>query len=105
MAKDTLLKAAELDKQLVALNASGSGAWSIEKERLHRHYEFSDFSTAFAFMMQVAMVCETLDHHPKWTNVWNIVEVDLLTHRSGGITQLDFKMANRMESIAGQYFQ
>ncbi|MEH6638451.1 MAG: 4a-hydroxytetrahydrobiopterin dehydratase [Porticoccaceae bacterium] len=103
MAKDTLLEPAQLDSSLAVLNADALEPWTLDDGKLHRRYKFSSFSTAFAFMTQAAMVCEVMDHHPKWTNVWNMVEVDLLTHRSKGITLLDVELATAMEQIARQY--
>ena len=103
MAKDTLLETAQLNSHLEALNAAALDPWMLDDGKLHRRYKFSSFSTAFAFMTQAAMVCEVMDHHPKWTNVWNMVEVDLLTHRSKGVTLLDIEMATAMEQIAKQY--
>lgn len=103
MAKDSVLEAQDLDRQVTALNAQSKEPWVLENGRLHRRYKFSNFSTAFAFMVQVAMICEAMDHHPRWTNVWNVVEIDLLTHRARGITLLDIEMAAEMEQIARQY--
>jgi pterin-4a-carbinolamine dehydratase len=39
------------------------------------------------------------------TNVWNVVEIDLLTHRSKGITTLDFEMSAAMEKFASIYLK
>lgn len=103
MAKDTLLQQAQLDEHISALNIDALEPWVVKGGKLHRGYKFSSFSVAFAFMTQVAMVCEAMDHHPKWTNVWDTVEVDLLTHRAKGITLLDFELAVAMEKIAKVY--
>ncbi len=74
--------------------------WSIEAGKLHREYRFADFSEAFAFMTRVAMAAEQLDHHPEWSNVYNRVVVDLTTHDSGGISQSDLDLADRMDLFA-----
>ena len=100
-----LLEAAELDANLSALNAKALESWVIADGKLHRRYKFPSFSAAFGFMAQVALVCEVMSHHPKWTNVWNVVDIDLLTHRAGGITSLDFEMAAAMEEIAALYLK
>ena len=104
MAKNVpLLDAGELETRLAELNAEALENWTIVDDRLHRRYKFDDFGPAFGFMTQAALVCETMSHHPKWTNVWNVVEIDLLTHRAQGITSLDFELATAMERIARQY--
>lgn len=75
--------------------------WSVASGKLHRQFQFADFSQAFAFMTRVAMVAEQMNHHPEWCNVWNKVAVDLGTHDAGGITQRDFELAAKMNQIAG----
>ena len=57
--------------------------WEEKNNALYRKFEFKDFSEAFAFMTRVALAAEKMDHHPKWTNVWNTVEVWLSTHDAG----------------------
>ena len=52
-------------------------------------------------MARAALVAEKMDHHPEWTNVWNRVEVTLSTHSAGGLTELDVKLAEAMDKIAG----
>jgi len=100
-----LLESAELDASLSALNAKALEDWIVVDGKLHRRYKFPSFSAAFGFMAQVALVCEVMSHHPKWTNVWNLVDIDLLTHRAGGITSLDFEMAEAMEGVAALYLK
>ena len=74
--------------------------WSVKDGKLHRDYEFEDFTHAFGFMAASATVIEKLNHHPEWFNVWNKVRVDLTTHDSGGITKRDFDLAQGMERLA-----
>jgi 4a-hydroxytetrahydrobiopterin dehydratase len=75
--------------------------WTLHKGKLHREYKFADFVEAFGFMASAALVAERLNHHPEWFNVWNTVEVDLITHDAGGITAKDFELAAAMERLAG----
>ncbi|MCB1418531.1 MAG: 4a-hydroxytetrahydrobiopterin dehydratase [Notoacmeibacter sp.] len=70
---------------------------------IHRTYSFHDFSEAFAFMTQVALVAEKMDHHPEWFNVYRTVDVTLSTHSAGGVTRLDLSLARRMDEIALHY--
>ena len=74
--------------------------WSIEGGKLHREFRFGDFSEAFGFMSRAALAAESMNHHPEWFNVWNRVVVDLQTHDAGGLTELDFELARRMNAIA-----
>lgn len=75
--------------------------WTVTNGKLHREFQFKDFSEAFGFMTRAAMVAEQMNHHPEWRNVWNKVVVDLNTHDAGGITQRDFELAARMNQLAG----
>ena len=71
------------------------------RDAIQRTFKFKDFSEAFGFMARAALVAEKMDHHPEWTNVWNRVDVTLSTHSAGGLTDLDLKLAEAMDKIAG----
>ena len=74
--------------------------WQEKNNTLYQKFEFKDFSEAFAFMTRVAMVAEKMNHHPKWTNVWNTVEVWLSTHDAGDIvTDKDRKLADKIDAL------
>ena len=90
----------KLDEASVAQRLKTIPAWSIENGKLHREFKFVDFVSAFGFMTQVALVAESMNHHPEWSNVWNRVVIDLTTHDSGGLTDLDFDLAARAETLA-----
>ncbi len=87
---------------LQSLNAGvGTGTpWTIQDGKLHKTFQFCDFSAAFGFMTRVALAAEAMDHHPDWCNVYKTVRVDLNTHDAGGLTELDFGLAERMDKLA-----
>ena len=70
--------------------------WRIKDEKLFRVLRFKDFNKAIEFMNQVAITAEVMDHHPEWSNVYNKVEIYLVTH-SEGITQLDIDLAREID--------
>jgi 4a-hydroxytetrahydrobiopterin dehydratase len=74
--------------------------WTVKNGKLHREYEFPDFSHAFGFMAAAATGIEKMNHHPEWSNVYDKVTVDLTTHDAGGITHLDFDLAKLLEGFA-----
>ena len=76
--------------------------WEIVDGKLHRVFEFADFSEAFGFMARAALVAEKSDHHPEWRNVYKTVEVVLSTHDAGGVTARDIALARAMNAIASQ---
>lgn len=86
----------EVDRALAELPG-----WSRREGKLHKEFRFDDFSQAFGFMARVALVAEKMNHHPDWSNGYNRVVVDLVTHDAGGLTKNDVELARRMEAIAG----
>ncbi|OWY67364.1 4a-hydroxytetrahydrobiopterin dehydratase [cyanobacterium TDX16] len=89
------LSEAELKKALGELSG-----WSIEAEKLHRQYQFKSFVEAFGFMSSLALVAESMGHHPEWFNVYNRVTIDLTTHDAGGITAKDVELARKANQLA-----
>lgn len=82
--------------QIIKLNHM----WQETNNSLYRKFEFKDFSEAFAFMARVALVAEKMNHHPRWTNVWNTVEVWLNTHDAGDVvTDKDRKLAEKIDGL------
>ena len=74
--------------------------WEEKDNSLYKKLQFKDFNEAFAFMTRVAMIAEKMDHHPKWTNVWNTVEIWLSTHDAGNtVTDRDRKLAKAIDNL------
>ena len=74
--------------------------WKEENNSLYRKFQFSDFSEAFAFMTRVALEAEKMNHHPRWTNLWNTVEVWLNSHDAGDIvTDKDRKLSAKIDAL------
>jgi len=73
--------------------------WSLVDGKLHRELVFSDFNAAFGFMTRVALIAEAMGHHPEWCNVWNRVVIDLTTHDTGGLSNLDQQLAQRINAL------
>ncbi|MFZ9535858.1 MAG: 4a-hydroxytetrahydrobiopterin dehydratase [Vulcanococcus sp.] len=75
-------------------------SWEILNGKLRRELRFADFVEAFGFMSQVALVAEALGHHPEWSNVWNRVVIELITHDTGCLSELDLRLARRIDQLA-----
>lgn len=74
--------------------------WTETDNALYRKFQFKDFSEAFAFMTRVALAAEKMNHHPRWTNVWNTVEIWLNTHDAGNtVTDRDHKLAKKIDAF------
>ncbi len=74
--------------------------WEEKNNKLHKKFEFKDFSEAFGFMTRVALAAEKMNHHPKWTNEYNKVEFWLSTHDAGDkVTEKDHKLSKQIDSL------
>jgi 4a-hydroxytetrahydrobiopterin dehydratase len=70
--------------------------WKEDDNKLYR----KDFSQAFAFMTRVALEAEKMNHHPRWTNVYNTVEIWLNTHDAGDVvTEKDHKLSKKIDAL------
>ncbi len=68
--------------------------WVEVDNSLCRKFEFANFAAAFAFMTKVAAIAEAQDHHPDWSNSYNVVEISLCSHDAGRtVTARDHRMA------------
>lgn len=76
-------------------------SWEVVDGKLHRELTFADFTEAWAFMNRVAAIAEELDHHPDWSNSWNTVVIDLVSHDAGEITDRDRQLAARIDEVVG----
>ena len=91
----SLLSKADLSIQLQTVPG-----WQQSSEgKLVRKLEFENFVEAFGFMTRVALLAETMNHHPEWFNVFNKVEIALVTHDAGGITDKDILLAQRIDAL------
>lgn len=79
--------------------------WSLVKDRpaITKKFKFNDFPTTWNFMDDVAGYADEISHHPEWTNVYNRVEITLSTHEAGGLTELDFDLAEFIDEAAKAY--
>lgn len=95
----TLLDAATRNAELPALGETG---WNgvPERDAIRKVWKFRSFSEAWGFMSRAALIAEKLNHHPEWTNVYNVVDVTLTTHDCHGLSNLDLELARKMDKLA-----
>ncbi len=79
--------------------------WTLVEGRaaITKKFKFNDFPTTWNFMDDVAGYADEISHHPEWTNVYNRVEIILTTHDAGGVTELDFDLAEFIDEAAKAY--
>ena len=74
-------------------------AWRIQDDKLALSLQFQDFSMAWGFISRVALIAEQQQHHPEWLNVYNRVEIALVTHDAGGLTDKDLNLATAINGL------
>jgi 4a-hydroxytetrahydrobiopterin dehydratase len=74
--------------------------WELEKKHIERTFEFDDFADAIDFVNAVADVAEEKEHHPDIDIRYNKVRLILSTHSKGGLTELDFALAERIDTLS-----
>ncbi len=73
--------------------------WEYYDNAIHVELEFDNFKDCFSAMSRIAFECEALNHHPNWSNVYNVLNISLSTHDADGVTQKDFELAEAIEAI------
>lgn len=94
---------AKLSEQDIAKELTSLAGWSLANGKLHRELAFENFIHAFGFMTASAIAIEKQNHHPEWSNVYNRVSIDLVTHDSGGVTKSDIELAHTLENLAAKF--
>lgn len=89
----------KLDENEIQHQLEKVGGWKYKNNAIETTYEFDDFKEAFSKMTRIAFECETQNHHPEWTNIYNKVNIRLTTHDADGVTRKDFNLALAIERI------
>lgn len=88
------LNPSEIENALISVPT-----WKLTDEIIRKEFKFKNFVEAFGFMSQVALISESLSHHPNWSNVYNKVTIELTTHDVGGLSEKDFLLAKKIDVI------
>ena len=73
--------------------------WDADKTSIERTFEFDDFIQAVDFVNAVAEIADEEGHHPDIDIRWNKVRLALSTHSEGGLTEMDFQMAEKIDTL------
>jgi len=90
----SLLSKKEIEKYLEKLPE-----WEYVNNSINTEFEFNNFKDCFSAMSRIAFECEALNHHPDWSNSYNILNISLSTHSAKGVTLKDIKLALAIEGI------
>lgn len=76
------------------------GGWERDGDALVHQFEFANFVGSVDFVNRITPIAEEMNHHPDLAISWNKVTVSLSTHSEGGITENDFELAAKIDSVA-----
>jgi 4a-hydroxytetrahydrobiopterin dehydratase len=90
------------EQRAAALPPLGETGWmAVEgRDAIRKILKFRNFSEAWGAMAQIALAAEALNHHPEWSNVYNVLDITLTTHDCNGLSALDLALAARIDRIA-----
>ena len=97
------MKALEPDTARALLATLQACQHDARRDAIQRSFRFADFSQAFGFMTELALVAERADHHPEWFNVYNRVDITLTTHDAQGLTQRDIDFARSADAAFARF--
>ena len=87
-------------KSLLPTLAETGWAAVPDRDAIRKILKFRSFSQAWGFMSRAALAAEKLNHHPEWTNIYNVVDVTLTTHDCHGLSHLDIDLARAMDRMS-----
>ena len=90
-----LLSNTEIETKIQALPQ-----WTTDGKEITRTFKFKDFVTAIDFVNRLVEPAESAGHHPDLEISYNKVIVTLTTHDAGGLTPLDFELAEKISQLA-----
>ncbi len=96
---EPVARRALLSEDEIAARLREIPGWSRAGNAIERTWTFRDFSEALAFINKVGAFAEAMNHHPDIANSWATVRLTLTTHDKGGLTNLDFGLATKVNSL------
>lgn len=89
-----------MDSKAIAIFSKDLANWKvIEEKKISRNFKFKDFKESMRFVNKVADIAEGEGHHPDIHIYYNKVDIELMTHEVGGLTENDFIVATKIDRI------
>ena len=89
-----------LSENEIAQRLSGLKDWTQEGNQIVKQYKFKNFVESMGFVTKVAILAESVDHHPDIMIEYSKVTITLSTHSEGGLTEKDFNLASEIEDLS-----
>jgi len=87
------------DSEIEARLAEYPG-WERNGSAMRKSYKRGDFVGSVNFVRSLVEPAEAMHHHPDLAISWDTVTVSLSTHSDGGITEADFELAAKIDTLA-----
>ena len=88
------LSDSEIDERLGTLDG-----WERSGDAIVKEFDNGDFKGSVDFVNRLTPAAEEMNHHPDLEISWKTVTVTITTHSEGGLTDGDFALARRIESL------
>lgn len=90
-----------IDKAKAEEMLSAIPGWrlSADAAMLKKKYEFKNFKQALNFVNKVGALAESEGHHPDIALGWGYCDLNLYTHKIGGLHENDFILAAKINEI------
>lgn len=89
-----------LEEEQIQEKLADLDGWSRDGDAILREFERGDFVGSVDFVKAIVGPAEDLGHHPDLEISWDTVTVRITTHSEGGLTEADFELAGRIDSLA-----
>lgn len=89
----------KFDDTKIQAELKNLNGWEYNNSAIEKNFVFKNFKEALAMMVRIGFEAEKMNHHPAWTNVYNKLNVRLNTHDAGGITEMDFVLAKKIDEV------
>ena len=87
-------------KKLKTLQNQLGNDWNvIDEHHLEKEWKLNDFQTALDITNRIGSLAEEQGHHPDIYLAWGKVGIKMWTHKIGGLTDSDFILAAKIDSI------
>ncbi|WP_348814032.1 4a-hydroxytetrahydrobiopterin dehydratase [Flavobacterium maritimum] len=87
------------NEETIATQLKDLKEWQFKDNAIEKKFQFTNFSQALGFMVQVGVLAEKKNHHPELFNVYNRLTIRLNTHDANGVTDKDVDLAKAIDGI------
>lgn len=89
----------KLDVKEINIQLEALSGWTYENNSIMKTFEFKNFLGSVDFVNKITPLAENLQHHPDININYDKVAITLSTHDEGGVTEKDFNMAHKIDSL------